>query len=73
LSTGIIGMGTINALFRPKASLGLINFGAFNTLGFGGARINTSSTGLVELVRWLPSQTITTGDTISFTVSYPLT
>jgi len=71
LSTGIIGMGTLLAGVRPKSHLALMYFHAGNSIATGTARVN-SSTGVIELVRWQASQTITTGNTISMTATYPL-
>jgi hypothetical protein len=71
-STGIVGMATINAQYRPKASLAITYHHAGNSIATGTVRINTATTGLVELVRLQASQTITTGDTLSFTITYPL-
>ena len=71
LSTGIVSMGTIAASYLPKSHLGLFYTHAGNSIATGSARI-TASTGVVQLVRWQASQTITTGDTISVTVTYPI-
>lgn len=73
LSTGIIAMATILPTYRPKSTLGVLYFHSGNSIATGTARINTSSTGVVELVRWQASQTITTGNAVSFTISYPIT
>lgn len=70
LSTGIIGMGTLNLAIGPDPFLALMYLHAGNSIATGTARIN-SVTGLVELVRWQASQTITTGNTISVAFSYP--
>lgn len=71
LSTGIVGMGTIAASYRPKSTLGTFYSHAGNSIATGTARVNTSSTGLIELVRWQASQTITTGNAVSVTLVYP--
>lgn len=70
-STGIVAMATIQSPYRPKASLGITYHHAGNSIATGTVRVNTSSTGLIELVRWQASQTITTGNVISFTMTYP--
>lgn len=71
LSTGIIQMGTINAPYLPNSALGVAYVHAGNTSGTGTARV-TPSTGAVELVRWQASQTISTNNIISMTVTWPL-
>jgi hypothetical protein len=70
LSTGIIQMGTIQSAYLPKSHMGLMYFCVANSLGSGSGRI-TSSTGAVELVSWQASQTISTSNTMSATISYP--
>lgn len=70
-STGIVGMATIAASHRPKSTLGTMYMHAGNSIATGTTRINTATTGLIELVRWQASQTIATGNTISMTITYP--
>lgn len=71
LSTGIVQMGTINGVYVPNTALGQFYTHAGNSIATGTARI-TPSTGAVELSRWQASQTISTGNTISVTLTYAL-
>lgn len=70
-STGIVQMGTINAPYRPHTDLGVLYLHAGNSIGTGTIRI-TASTGAVEFVRWQASQTVSTGNIISATITYAL-
>lgn len=71
-STGITAMCTIAASYRQKSTLGTMYFHGGNSIATGTLRM-ASSGGTIELVRWQASQTIATGNTISFTLTYPLT
>lgn len=73
LSTGIIAMGTIAAPYRSISGAGTLIFHCGNAIGTGTARINSAGAGIVELVRWQASSTISTANTIAFTLTYPLT
>jgi hypothetical protein len=70
LSTGIVQMGTINAVYQPNSALGVLYSHAGNSIATGTARIGAA--GIVELVRWQASQTIATGNIVSMTITYPL-
>lgn len=69
LSTGVIQMGTINATYAPHGDLGTLYMHAGNSIATGTARIDAAG---VYLVRWQANQTISTGDIISATITYPL-
>jgi hypothetical protein len=69
LSTGVVQMGTINATYAPQAALGTLYMHAGNSIATGTARIDAAG---VYLVRWQASQTISTGDIISATITYPV-
>lgn len=71
-STGITPMATIAIPYRQRFSLGTLYFHGGNSIATGTLRM-ASSGGTLELVRWQASQTIATGNTLSFTLSYPLT
>lgn len=71
-STGIVAMCTIAAPVRQKASLGTLYFHSGNSIATGTLRM-ASAGGTIELVRWQANQTISTGNTLSFTLTYPLT
>ncbi len=68
---GIQAMATIDALYRQKSTLGTLYFHAGNSIATGTLRM-ASAGGTIELVRWQASQTISTGNTLSFTLTYPL-
>ncbi|MGW2169150.1 hypothetical protein ACWC1C_01305 [Streptomyces sp. NPDC001705] len=69
LSTGVIQMGTINATYAPDTDLGTLYMHAGNSIATGTARLDGAG---VHLVRWQASQTISTGNIISATITYPL-
>lgn len=69
LSTGVIQMGTINSTYAPHSALGTLYMHAGNSIATGTARIDAAG---VYLVRWQANQTISTGDIISATITYPL-
>lgn len=72
LSTGIIQMGTVSVGYRPKTGIGTLQFHCSNSLGTGSSRIGSAGAGIVELVRWQASSTISTGNVVGFTLTYPL-
>lgn len=64
-------MGTIAGAFRPNTALGVLTVHIGNSAGSGTAQI-TSSTGDVNLYTFQASTTISTGNSLSITATWPL-
>lgn len=64
-------MGNVNLTYAPNTTLGLITVHAGNTNGAGTAQINPT-TGAVTLVKWSPTSTINTTNTVTISTTYAI-